>query len=189
MGNIRKPRKTYSTPKHPWEKARIDEEKALRKEFGFRNKKELWKVSSKLKNYFDRSKGYVAKETTQSVIEQEQMLNKLRSYGLLSIEASLGDVLSITLKDMLERRLQTVLFRKGLARSVKQARQFIVHGHVMIGEQKITSPSYMVTLKEEDALVFSAGSSLSDEEHPERALVQVAVVEEKVSEKVEAKEE
>ena len=171
MGDPRKARKTYSTPNHPWQKSRIDEEKILRREYGFRNKKELWKLSSKLKNYFDRSKEYVARETPQSIIEQEHMLNKLKGYGLISDDGIIADVLDITIKDMLERRLQTILFRKGFARSIKQARQFIVHGHVMIAGKKMTSPSYLVSLEEENKIVFCESSSLASEEHPERSLV------------------
>ena len=41
MGSPKKQRKKYSKPSHPWQKARIEEEKALKKEYSFKNKKEL----------------------------------------------------------------------------------------------------------------------------------------------------
>jgi len=70
------------------------------------------------------------------------------------------------------RRLQTVLFKKGMARSVKQARQFIVHEHVLIGDKKITSPAYLVKVSEEASISFAVSSPLISEDHPERASVE-----------------
>lgn len=169
MGDPKKARKQYSTPRHPWEKVRIDEEKALKKEYGFKNKKELWKSTTLLKNYFNRAKKIVSTSNNQAIVEQKQLLEKLKSFGLIQGDATLGDVLKITLKEILERRLQTIVFKKGLSKSIGQARQFIVHGHVKVGEKIITSPSYMVTLADENQLVFSEKSSLNNENHPERS--------------------
>ena len=41
MGDPRKLRKKYYPPSHPWQKIRIDEEKILMKDYGFKNKKEF----------------------------------------------------------------------------------------------------------------------------------------------------
>ena len=41
MGNPKRHRKKYSTPAHPWQRARIEEERELSKEYGFKNKKEM----------------------------------------------------------------------------------------------------------------------------------------------------
>ncbi len=71
-------------------------------------------------------------------------------------------------KDVLERRLQTILFRKGLARTMSQSRQFITHRHVTIGPKEITSPSFLVTLEDESHLTFKDKSALANEDHPER---------------------
>ena len=59
-----------------------------------------------------------------------------------------------------------------MARSLRQARQFIIHQHITLGEKKITSPSYLVPLSEENIIQFSQGSSFSDSAHPERIVVQ-----------------
>lgn len=81
--------------------------------------------------------------------QEKTLLNKMVKLGLLNESATLDDVLGLNLEMFLDRRLQTVLFKKGLASSPKQARQFIVHGHVRIGERKITYPSYIVPREEE----------------------------------------
>ena len=168
MGDPRKRRKKYSKPAHPWMKGRIEEEGELQKTYGFKNKRELWKFSTLLKSFFERAKRYARESSDQSVIEQKQLVEKLKSYNLIPADATLDQILGIQLSDLLERRLQTLVYKKGLANSMSQARQFIVHGHINIGSKKITSPSYLVTLKEEAELSFNGRSALNDENHPER---------------------
>jgi small subunit ribosomal protein S4 len=186
MGDPRKPRKKYVGPRHPWEKTRIESERELKQVYGFKNKKELWKMSSLLKVFFDRAKKYVTKENPQYKKEQEQLISRLNGLGLLKGDNSLDTILGIQLKDVLERRLQTVVFRKGLARSIKQSRQFISHGHITVNGKVITSPSYLVSLSEEATILFSQYSLLSDETHPERFIEEVktseTIKEEKIKE-------
>lgn len=169
MGDPKKARKKYSTPRHPWEKNRIEEEKVLKRDFGFKNKKELWKLSSLLKSYYDRAKLYITKDTPQFAKEQKQLIDKLKAYGLLKGDATVDKVLDIQLNDLIERRLQTIVFKKKMCHSISQARQFITHGHITVAGKKITSPSYLLSLKEESEVFFSENSSLANEEHPERA--------------------
>jgi small subunit ribosomal protein S4 len=78
-------------------------------------------------------------------------------------------VLSLEVTDLLERRLQTVAYRKGLANTPQQARQFISHGHVTVDGARITVPSTKVGVDEEAAVAFDEGSPLADDLHPERA--------------------
>ena len=168
MGDPRKPRKKYIGPRHPWEKARIDMEKELMRTYGFKNKKELWKMNSLLKAFFDRAKTYAAIDNPQYKKEQKQLFERLNGLGLLKGDNSLDSLLGIELKDLLERRLQTLVYRKGLARSIKQARQFISHGHITVNGKLITSPSFLVSLSEESTMAYIPTSSISDENHPER---------------------
>lgn len=170
MGDPKKLRKSYSTPVHPWNAENIKSEKELIKEYGLGNKKELWKMNSILKRYKDTAKKLIAIRTKQGEKERKQMMEKLQQQGLINAGAELDDVLSLEVKDILERRLQSLVFRKGLARSMKQARQFIVHRHVMIGDKKITFPSMVVSREEEGQITFDGNSPLSEEEHPERHL-------------------
>lgn len=170
MGDPKKQRKKYSTPSHPWQAARIDEEKKLTEEYGFKNKKEIWKITSTLNKYKGQAKKLIPLSSSQAEKEKEQLLKKLFSLGLIQEISKIEDVLSLTLKDLLERRLQTQVYRQNLARSTKQARQFISHNHIMVGENIITSPSYLIKKTEETSIKFVSSSTLSDPEHAERNL-------------------
>jgi small subunit ribosomal protein S4 len=88
---------------------------------------------------------------------------KLQGLGVLKEDSKLEDILALKIDDLLERRLQTMVFRKGFATSMKQARQFIVHGHISINGRKITIPSYMVLKAEEDTISYYVGSPITKE--------------------------
>ncbi len=187
MGDPRRIRKKYSGPRHPWQKSRLDEERTLIREYGLKNKKELWKINSKFKKFTNQAKNLITLTTEQGKLEKKQLINKLARLGLLSIDANEEDVLNLNAKDIFERRLQTLVFRKGLAKTMKQSRQFIVHEHIRIDGKKLTSPSHLVTLKEESTIEFCQTSSLSDHEHPERTTSKI-IEEEAVKEEKEKKE-
>jgi len=168
MGDPKKFRKKYSTPVHPWNAANIASEVKLIKEHGLKNKKEIWKVTSSLKKYKDLAKKLIAVKTSQGEKEKAQMIDKLQRLGLIHAGAELDDVLSLETKDLMERRLQTLIYRLGLARTIKQARQMIIHRHVIVAGKKITFPSYIVSKEEEAQIKFDGKSPFDDEEHPER---------------------
>ncbi len=168
MGDPKKLRKKYSTPVHPWNKGDIDRAKGLRREFGLNIRKEVLIADSFLKKYKDIAKRLIADTSKQGVLEKKQMMDKLSRLGLISAGAELDGVLSLTIQDVLNRRIQSVTYRKGLARSMKQARQFIVHRHITLDGKDITSPSYLLSVEEESKLKFKDKSALSDENHPER---------------------
>jgi small subunit ribosomal protein S4 len=169
MGDPKKLRKKYETPSHPWQKSRIVEEIKYLKEYGLKNKKNIWKFSSFLKNYKDQAKKLIAMQGKQADIERAQMMDKLKQLGLIKAGNETYDaIFSLQVKDVLDRMLQTIIYKKELARSTKQARQFIVHGHVMVGDKKITSPRYIVSAKEESLINFNVNSSIYDSDHPER---------------------
>lgn len=176
MGDPRKHVSKYSGPRHPWEADRLADEKILMKEFGLKNKKDIWKESSYVKQIKDQ-----VKKINVSVgkgIDQEKvaLIKKLTRYNLLKENQSLEEALELTTRDVMERRLQTQVVRRDLARSVKQARQFIVHGHIKVNGHKITSPSYLVSKEEQFQLEFQDSSTLSNPEHPERKLPEVVPV-------------
>lgn len=172
MGDPRKRRRKYTTPSHPWQRARIEEEKILVQEYGVRNKTEIWRMNSLLKRFADVAKNSVALKTQQGEKEKKQLLDRLQSLGLLPPTAQAVDVLNLKLKDIMERRLQTMLYRKGMARTIKQARQFIIHRHITVAGKIMTQPSYLVLKKEEDKIGFLALSTLSNPEHAERIILE-----------------
>jgi small subunit ribosomal protein S4 len=175
MGDPKRSKAKYSGPRHPWNKQRIEEEKELKIEYGLQNKKEIYKATSKLKNYANQAKKLIAATGKQAELEKTQLINKLNKLGLVNKTAQMDDVLSLTVRDILDRRLQTVLHKKGCARTTKQARQFITHGHVMINNKPLTIPSYLVNTSEEPTIEFLEKSSLFNKEHPERKFEKIKI--------------
>lgn len=177
MGDPKRIRKKFSKPRHPWQRARLENEKELMTEFGLNNKKQLWKMVSILGDFAEQTKKLTpqlqSQKSSQAEKEKKQFLEKLNRLGLLSNRATLADVLNLTTRDILERRLQTLVHKKGLSKTITQARQFITHGHIMIDHKKITSPSYLVKMNEEDMIHFSPSSSMNNPEHPERGDVTI----------------
>jgi small subunit ribosomal protein S4 len=128
---------------------RIEREKKLVKKYGLKNGKELWKVESLLRTFRRRARKLLTLKTEQAEIEKKQLLDRLSTLNVLKKSAGIDDVLVMKIEDILERRLQTIVQKTGLANTPKQARQFIVHGLITIGGNKVTSPSYLVKRNEE----------------------------------------
>lgn len=167
MGDPKRITNKFQKPAHPWNKARIEQEKPLMQKYGLQSKKELWKITSKLKTYKQNAKRLVALKGTQAEKERQQMFDKLHSYGLAESN-SLDEILGMQAEQLLDRRLQTIVFKKGLARTVKQARQMITHKHIIINGRKITAPGHLVKTSEEHTIDFYPGSNFFREDHPER---------------------
>jgi small subunit ribosomal protein S4 len=91
--------------------------------------------------------------------------------GLLGPDADIDDVLSLKIQTQLERRLQTQVYRKGLARSPKQARQLITHGHIAIAGRRVSIPSYRVNRIEEGQIGYYGKSPFVADSHAEKARI------------------
>jgi len=174
MGDPKRQRKRYETPSHPWIKERLDRERVLMRKYALKNKKELWRHETQLKNFRRRARRLLAARGKQAEIERAQLLQRLNRLGLLPADAVLDDVLSLTVEDVLDRRLQTIVFKKGFARTIRQARQLIVHGHIEVNGQIIRSPGYLVLKEEEDTITYSKTSPFAKESHPERMVIEQA---------------
>ena len=174
MGHPKRQRKKYTTPLHPWEKDRMDAEDKLCSRYGLRSKREIWKMESWLRNYRRQARRLLAASGPQAELESKQLLEKLQRLGLISGEATLDDVLGLTIEDVLSRRLQTLVYKRGLARSPDQARQFISHGHIAIGERRITVPSYLVPVAEEGSIGYAEGAPVKVEPKPPEAVAEAA---------------
>jgi len=167
--------KFYETPNHPYQGERIAQESDLLGRYGLKNKEELWRAQSQLRSMRREARRLLG--DAQGDVEAAQQagsefVTRLRSLGILGQDDDISQVLSLDVTDLLERRLQTVAYRKGLAHTPQQARQFINHGHVVVDGSRVTTPSKKVTVDEEDAIEFDETSPLSDELHPERAEAQ-----------------
>jgi len=151
MGDPRKLRKKYETPQRLWDAKRIEEERALRIEYGLRSVHELWRMEGELKKLRREARKLHALGE-KGVQQAEQILAKAKRYGWIKEGQKLDDLLGLTLREILERRLQTLVVKKGFAKSMKESRQLIVHRHISIGDHKIKAPSYLVTMAEEPTI-------------------------------------
>ncbi len=163
--------KQYETPNHPYQGERIASEHSLLDRYGLANKEELWRAQSELRSYRREARDLLGQPQDDTVVirRTEEFLGRLKRVGILDEQDELGDVLGLEIEDVLERRLQTVVYRSGLANTPQQARQFITHGHIVVGEQRHRIPSYVVDVDEQDLVAFDENSPLADELHPERA--------------------
>lgn len=171
MGTVKRLRKKYEGPSHPWEAERLEEERQLKKEYGLKNKKEIWKIASKLRGFKIQAKSLIADRSEQARKEEKLLLEKLSNLGILKEGSSLDNILEINVGQLMARRLQSMAMTKGLARSSKQARQMIAHGHITINKKKTNIPSYLVKVSEEASIEYSQNSKFKDAEHPELVIV------------------
>lgn len=160
MGHPRKARKQYDTPSHPWNAARIKEENRLVQKYGLRTKKEVWKAETVVKRYRRDARLLLGLETEHAEVEKAQLLNHIKRLGLLKADAKLEDILDLTVEDVLRRRLETIVHKLGLSNTPKQARVFIVHGHIAMNGKKINAPGYIVKTGEEESLGYYPGSPM-----------------------------
>ncbi|HHD16748.1 MAG TPA: 30S ribosomal protein S4 [Euryarchaeota archaeon] len=171
MGDPRKLKKKYNTPSHPWQGERIKEEKELMIKYGLKNKREVWKAQSYLRNLRAQARNLQAQirtENPQAIKEADLLLKKCYRLGLLSEGAALVDVLAIEIETVLARRLQSLVYTKGLSSTPKQARQLIAHGHIVLGDRRVTIPGLLVPKGQERFVDYHSSSPFSFEEHPMR---------------------
>jgi len=171
MGNPKFPRKKYTTPLHPWKEERIKSERELLKKYGLKNHKEVWKAKTYLGKYRHQARELLAKmgaKDPQVKKESEQLLLSLTRLGILQAGSSLDDVLALETESVLSRRLQTLVYLKGLSSTPDHSRQLITHGHIAIGDRKVTIPSYMVIKDEENEIGYTGRSPLNELSHPAR---------------------
>jgi len=150
MGTPRKQRRKYSRPAHPWKLERITEEKELCLKYGLKNKKSIWKIRSMLARIRDQAKLLLAASGEKAEKDKLELISKLNVWGIAA--KSIDDILALDATALLDRRLQSIVVKRGLAKTPKEARQFIVHRHIWVGAHKITIPSYIVLASEEETV-------------------------------------
>ncbi len=162
MGDPKYPRKTWRKPKRPLNyELKMAELKTLGT-FGLRTKKELWKAHTKLSSVRHQARSLLALQ--QDIREEKEpiLMKSLTKIGLVSSDATLDDVLNLEVEDLLTRRLQTLVHKKFGFQTPYQARQAVVHGHIMIGDRVINIPSYTVNTAEEGNIQFTPESKFPE---------------------------
>ena len=157
MGLVRKQRRKYETPNHPWQAQRIEEERKIIEEYGLTNKKQIWKNASILRNFRKQAREITKLRGEKKDSNSKILIQKLNRLNLVKTGSKLSDILNLQLRDVLERRLQTVVYKKNLSNSIKQARQFILHKKISVNGKIISSPSYLIN--EKDKVEYKNGFS------------------------------
>ena len=173
MGDPKFPSKHYDTPSHPWQKVRIEEESGLIHQYGLKNKREIWRANTKVREMRRQARKLTANSSDdQAQKEKNLLLAKLNRLGMLEQNSGLEDVLIMTPENVLDRRLQTQVYLQGLSSTVKQARQLIVHGHISIDGAVARVPGILVTKLQEKNISYSPTSALNSDLHPVRPRIQ-----------------
>ncbi|MCX8188872.1 MAG: 30S ribosomal protein S4 [Nitrososphaeria archaeon] len=160
MGDPKKPRKKYTSPKMPWRSDILASELQLLGTYGLRNKRELWKAKTILSKIRGQARLLLAMPENERKVKESILLKKLLRYGFVHEGSTLDDILNLTVEDILERRLQTIVWRKGLAKSPYQARQFIVHGHIVMNGRVVRRPGMFIMVNDENSIMVRADSPL-----------------------------
>ncbi len=145
MGDPRKQHKKFTRPKKLFDKRRIEEENILLKQYGLKNKKEVWRAEFKIAKIRGQAKKLINNQQ-----KQIEFITRLKKQGFKV--SNIDDVLSLKKEDIFERRLQTLVVKKGLARTPRHARQLIIHKHVSVDDKRINIPSFLVPIDTEDKL-------------------------------------
>lgn len=161
MGDTRRKRKLFKKPRKPFELERIQEEDKIAEKYGLKNKREIWKANSNVTLLRNRAKALIPK----SQEEKEKFFEKLRKEGYNV--SNISDVLALKTEDLLERRLQTFVLKKGLANTTRQARQLVVHKYILVQGKMVNSPSFHITKDLENKIKIKEGKK-KIEKFPEK---------------------
>ncbi|MCT8882648.1 30S ribosomal protein S4 [Clostridioides difficile] len=160
-------RKTYRTPSRAFEKERLDQELKLLGEYGLRCKREIWRVQYALSKLRKAARELLTLDPKdpKRLFEGSALLRRLKRYGMLSEdENELDFVLRLNVQKLLERRLQTKVFKQNLAKSIHHARVLIKQRHIRVGKQLVDVPSFLVRMDSEKHIDFAAsGASSADQ--------------------------
>merc|ERR1712123_37927 len=93
------------------------------------------------------------------LFEGNALLRRLVRIGVLDeTKMKLDFVLGLKIEDFLERRLQTQVFKLGLAKSIHHARVLIRQRHIRVRKQVVNIPSFVVRLDSQKHIDFSLKS-------------------------------
>ena len=164
MGDIKRKKKNFNRPKKLFDRTRMDEENILVKKYGLKNKREIWKAKTAVSKLRRQAKSLIG----QDMESQQAFFDKLNKNGMNV--TVIADVLGLTEEAIFERRLQTFLYKKGLANTVKHARQLIIHKNVLVDGVIVNVPSFVITKDLEDKIILKEKKTkIVEEEAPEEA--------------------
>merc|ERR1712072_1439610 len=153
--------KTYKVPRRPFESARLDSELKVVGEYGLRNKREVWRVQLTLSKIRRAARQLLTldEKDPKRLFEGNALIRRLVRVGVLDeSRMKLDYVLALKVEDFLERRLQTCVYKLGLAKSIHHARVLIRQRHIRVGKQIVNVPSFIVRLDSQKHIDFALTS-------------------------------
>eukprot|EP00301_Raphidiophrys_heterophryoidea_P002759 c11278_g2_i1.p1 GENE.c11278_g2_i1~~c11278_g2_i1.p1 ORF type:complete len:212 (+),score=27.41 c11278_g2_i1:27-638(+) len=161
QGHLRLHSKTSKVPRRPFEKERLDSEMKLLGEYGLKNKREIWRLQYILSKTRSAARELLTlhEKHPRRLFEGAAIVRRLHRLGVLDEDRNeLDFVLGLKVNDLLERRLQTQVYKLGLAKSVHHARVLVKHKHIRVGSQVVDVPSFMVRTANQGLIEFSGKS-------------------------------
>jgi small subunit ribosomal protein S4 len=147
---VKKLKKQYETPKTGWNEERINREDELKEDYGLKNKREIYKAQSQLRSFRREARKLISAEDSKEA--EKEVIQKANSLGLIREKDGLEGLLTLNVTDILDRRIQTAVNRKGFSDTVREARQMVVHGHIYVNGERVNTPGYLLTQEEEEEL-------------------------------------
>ena len=162
MGDPKTSRRVWQKPKRPLNYDLMMDELKTLGTFGLKTKRELWKTQTELSRVRLQARSLLALRQDERERKEPILMQSLSKIGLVNEDSTLDDVLNLQVTDLLSRRLQTIAQKKLYFKTPYQARQAIVHGHIMIGDSVVTIPSYIVKTEEEAKIHLIPESSFNE---------------------------
>ena len=154
MGDPIRFRRKHVTPTQPWQRQRILDENKILKEYGLKSKTELWKAEAELRKYRRLSRQLIGAHGTEAEQKKKILVEKLVRFGLLPVGSNMDNVLSLEIRDLLERRIQTIVYKKGFANTTLDARKIITHGHVSYKGAIHTTPGTIIPKNDDGKIAY-----------------------------------
>merc|ERR1711862_444323 len=126
-----------------------------------RNKREGWRIKYSLAKIRSAARELLTLEEKDQrrLFEGNALLRRLVRIGVLDENRmKLDYVLGLKIEGFLERRLQTQVFKLGLAKSIHHARVLIRQRHIRVSKQVVNIPSFVVRLDSQKHIDFSLKS-------------------------------
>jgi len=149
---------TFRTPRRPFEKERLDAELKLCGDYGLRNKREVWRVNFGLSKVRTAARELLKLDPKdpRRVFEGNALLRRLNRLGVLDeSHQKLDYILALKTQDFMERRLQTLVYKLGLAKSIHHARVLIRQRHIRVGKQLVNQPGFVVRVDSQKHIDFA----------------------------------
>ncbi|MFH1978491.1 MAG: 30S ribosomal protein S4 [Candidatus Aenigmatarchaeota archaeon] len=151
MRNIRN---KFKKPRVPWNIIELKKDRQVMNKYGLRRKKELWLARESLRQFRQRARKLISANDQE---KEKILIDKMLKFGLLQKGQGLDDILALDITNILDRRLQTVVLKRGIAKAIKESRQMITHGHIIIEGRRNKFPSYMVPIEQEGNIIKNGG--------------------------------